>query len=546
MSIDVTFLRSKLGRRIFWLFAVCALSPMAVWAAISLRDVANQLREQSRRELRQLSHEVGMNLYERLLFLEADLKLAEANLSTHGDQGPIAKNFPSNFSHRFKGLELIGADSSRQILFGTVSAQFRLEPDELAYLSSSRTLVSVRNCDDGPCVFLVRRINAQHPREGFLAGEVLPAYLLDIDDLPPGKRICILDPQERVLLCSGEYLASVPTNTFRSASGEFTWKRGTTDYEADYWKVFLKPVFLVDHLTVVASEPKDLAFLPMAQFKRSFLLVVFLTLLVVLLLSVSQIRLNLIPLGKLQEGTRRIAGGDFQSRVTVKSRDEFDDLAQSFNSMAARIEKQFADLNGLNMGTLTALARAIDAKSSWTSGHSERVTAMALEIGREVGLPQAELDVLNRGGLLHDIGKIGVPESLLDKPGKLTDQEFTQIREHVEIGGRILEPIPGFGECMPIVLQHHEWFDGGGYPKGLAGDEISLYARIFAIADCYDAMVSDRPYRSGLPLDRVFQILRAGTGKQFDPRIMDAFLKMMARKPQVEPAADAAEVVTAS
>ena len=546
MSIDVTFLRSKLGRRIFWLFAVCALSPMAVWAAISLRDVANQLREQSRRELRQLSREVGMNLYERLLFLEADLKLAEANLSTHGDQGPIAKNFPSNFSHRFKGLEFIGADSSQQILFGTVSAQFRLEPDELAYLSSSRTLVSVRNCDDGPCVFLVRRINAQHPGEGFLVGEVLPAYLLDTDDLPPGKRICILDSQERVLLCSGEYLASVPPDTFRSASGEFIWKRGATDYEADYWKVFLKPVFLVDHLTVVASEPKDLAFLPMAQFKRSFLLVVFLTLLVVLLLSVSQIRLNLIPLGKLQEGTRRIAGGDFQSRVTVKSRDEFDDLAQSFNSMAARIEKQFADLNGLNLGTLTALARAIDAKSSWTSGHSERVTAMALQIAREVGLPQAELDVLNRGGLLHDIGKIGVPESLLDKPGKLTDQEFTQIREHVEIGGRILEPIPGFAECMPIVLQHHEWFDGSGYPKGLAGDEISLHARIFAIADCYDAMVSDRPYRSGLPLDRVFQILRAGTGKQFDPRLMDTFLKMMARKPQVEPAADASEPVTAS
>jgi HD-GYP domain-containing protein (c-di-GMP phosphodiesterase class II) len=88
--------------------------------------------------------------------------------------------------------------------------------------------------------------------------------------------------------------------------------------------------------------------------------------------------------------------------------------------------------------------------------------------------------------------------------------------------------------------------DGGGYPKGLAGDEISLYARIFAIADCYDAMVSDRPYRSGLPLDRVLQILRAGTGKQFDPRVMDVFLRMMARKPQVEPAADAAEVVTAS
>jgi putative nucleotidyltransferase with HDIG domain len=546
MSFDTTFLRSKLGRRIFWLFALCALSPMAVWAAISLHDVTDQLREQSRRELGQLSHEVGMGLYEHLLFLEADLKLAEADLSSHGEHGPIPNNLPSYFSHRFKGVELIQPDSSRQILFGTVSGRFRLESGELAHLSSSKTLVSVRNCDDGPCVFVVRQVNAEPGRGGFLAGEVSPTYVLDADDLPPGKGLCILDPKGSVLLCSGEYPASTPPGTFRSASGQFTWSRGSTGYEAAYWNVFLKPSFLVDHLTVVASEPKELVFLPMAQFKRSFLLVTLLALLVVLILSVSQIRLNLIPLGKLQEGTRRIADGDFHSRVTVESRDEFDDLARSFNSMAAQIEKQFKDLKELDLGTLTALARAIDAKSSWTSGHSERVTETAMEIGREVGLSRTELDVLNRGGLLHDVGKIGVPESVLDKPGKLTDEEMTQIREHVEIGRRILEPVPGLAECMPIVVQHHEWFDGGGYPKGLAGDEISLYARIFAVADCFDAMISDRPYRSGLPVDQVLQILRDGTGKQFDPQVMDAFFRIVARKDHLSPIADVFEVVTAS
>ena len=187
-----------------------------------------------------------------------------------------------------------------------------------------------------------------------------------------------------------------------------------------------------------------------------------------------------------------------------------------------------ADLKQLNLGTLTALARAIDAKSPWTSGHSERVTGTALEIGREVGLSEVELDALNRGGLLHDIGKIGVDAHVLDKPGKLTDQETTQIREHVNIGGRILEPIPGFAECMPnLVLQHHEWFDGSGYPSGLAGEQISLHARIFAVADCYDAMISDCPYRTGMPRS-VLQILRAGTGKQFDPQVMDAFLRLIA------------------
>ena len=235
-----------------------------------------------------------------------------------------------------------------------------MKPDEIDHLNSSKTLVSVRTCDDGPCAFVVRQLDSQQPDKGFLAGEILPAYLLNIDDVPQGKHVCILDSRERVLQCSGEYPNSVPSDTFRAVSGAFAWTLGGTDYEADYWKVFLKPIFLVDHFTVVVSEPKNLAVLPIVQFKRIFLLVMLLTLLVVLFLSVSQIRRNLIPLGKLQEGTRRIAGGDFHGRVVVKSGDEFDDLAESFNSMAARIEKQFNALK-----TNNAIDRAI--LSSW--GH---------------------------------------------------------------------------------------------------------------------------------------------------------------------------------
>ena len=537
MKIDSTFLRSKLGRRIFWLFALCALTPIALMAGISLRNVTNQLHEQTRRELRQISHEEGMNLCERLLFLEEDLKLAETHLDAHLDREAPAKGLPANFGHRFRGLEFIGSDYSLQILFGSVSTQFQLEPSEVAHLASGKTLVTVRTCDDlEPCMFVVRQIDVQQPQKGFLAGEVLPSYLLDIDEVPQGKHVCILDSQERALRCSGERPSSFPPSTFQSVSGQFAWTHGGTDYEADYWKVFLKPTFLVEHLTIVASEPTGLITLPMAQFKRSFVLVTLLTLLVVLLLSVSQIRRNLVPLERLEEGTRRIAGGNFKSRVTVESHDEFNDVAHSFNAMAGWLEKEFdtnarlvADLKQMNLGRLTALACAIDAKSPWTLGHSERVTGMALEIGREIGLSQKHLEILNRGGLLHDIGKIGVAAQVLDKPGRLT-QETRQIREHVDIGQRILEPIPGFAECMPIVVQHHEWFDGSGYPRGIAGEQISLHARIFAVADCFDALVSDRPYRAGMPLERVLEILRSGTGKQFDPRVMEAFLRLMARK----------------
>jgi putative nucleotidyltransferase with HDIG domain len=180
-------------------------------------------------------------------------------------------------------------------------------------------------------------------------------------------------------------------------------------------------------------------------------------------------------------------------------------------------------LHQLQWGTLTALARAIDAKSPWTLGHSERVTKHAIDIATVMGLAPKELDILRRGCLLHDVGKIGTPVSILDKVGKLTAEETKIMQEHVTIGGRILEPIPGLTESMPIVLQHHEWINGGGYPFGLAGEEIHLNSRIAAVADVFDALVSDRPYRKGMPVDRAIQIIREGVGTQFDPRVVEVF-----------------------
>ena len=136
---------------------------------------------------------------------------------------------------------------------------------------------------------------------------------------------------------------------------------------------------------------------------------------------------------------------------------------------------------------------------------------------------------MQRGGLLHDIGKIGTPPNILDKAGKLDADELRTMRDHVRMGLRILEPIPAFKEAIPIVAQHHEWFNGKGYPEGLAGDDISLHARIFAVADCYDALISDRPYRQGLPKRRVAEMLEEGSGTQFDPNVIDAFLRICNR-----------------
>lgn len=185
------------------------------------------------------------------------------------------------------------------------------------------------------------------------------------------------------------------------------------------------------------------------------------------------------------------------------------------------------ELNQLSRGTLQAFARAIDAKSSWTAGHSERVTRMALKIGRALGLEQSDLQIMERGGLLHDIGKLAIPLDILDKPGRLTPDELRVIQEHPVVGARILEPIGAYKSALPIVRHHHERFDGKGYPDRLAGTEIHLHARIFAVADTYDAMISDRPYRSGMPQPRAVEIIRREAGRQFDPTVVEAFLEVM-------------------
>jgi putative nucleotidyltransferase with HDIG domain len=183
-----------------------------------------------------------------------------------------------------------------------------------------------------------------------------------------------------------------------------------------------------------------------------------------------------------------------------------------------------------DLGTLTALARTVDTNSPWTAGHSERVTNLAIDLGRELGLPPDEIDLLRRGGLLHDIGKVGVPPSILDKAGKLTEEEFAVIKKHPSKGAEILDPIPSLQKVIPIVVQHHERFDGKGYPNGLSGEFISLHARILALADVVDALVSDRPYRPGWSREKVLAHTRENAGQQFDPEVVEAFFRIEARR----------------
>ncbi len=177
---------------------------------------------------------------------------------------------------------------------------------------------------------------------------------------------------------------------------------------------------------------------------------------------------------------------------------------------------------------IMALTKAIEARDGYTEQHTERVTARAVGLGARIGLPEAMLRVLYQGGMLHDVGKIGIPEAVLGKPGKLTDDEFALMRQHPDLGVEICRPLRSslIAAALPIIRHHHERIDGQGYPAGLAGAEIPLLARIAAISDAYDAMTSDRPYRQGMPAAQAFAILHAGAGTQWDAELVREFSQL--------------------
>lgn len=209
-----------------------------------------------------------------------------------------------------------------------------------------------------------------------------------------------------------------------------------------------------------------------------------------------------------------------------------DDEVSATRRMADRVAlglanvRFLAQLEALTAGTLLAFARAIDANSKWTAGHSERVTLLAVRLGEVMGLSAADLERLQRGGLMHDIGKIGIPATILDKAERLTAEEFGIIKRHPEIGEQILKVVPAFRDILCIVRSHHERFDGRGYPDGLVGEAIPHLARVVAVADVYDAMVSDRPYRRGLAPKEVVAIITKDSTTHFDPTVVDALRQL--------------------
>jgi putative two-component system response regulator len=187
---------------------------------------------------------------------------------------------------------------------------------------------------------------------------------------------------------------------------------------------------------------------------------------------------------------------------------------------ALRLKSLYSTLDSAEQ-VIFALAAAVEAKDALTERHTQRVAEIARRLGRSLGLPQASIDALYRGGIIHDIGKIGVSESILLKRGPLDVHERSRMQAHPIIGETIVAPLQSGSSLLPIIRHHHERFDGHGYPDGLCGDEIPLLARIVSVCDAYDALVNDRPYRTGLARNEAIDILRQGAGTQWDPALVE-------------------------
>ncbi len=235
------------------------------------------------------------------------------------------------------------------------------------------------------------------------------------------------------------------------------------------------------------------------------------------------------PVRALAQSTRAISRGEFQQRAPVAGAAEISDLAENFNLMAEDIEryierlKQAAEENRqLFIGSIRMLAAAIDEKDPYTRGHSGRVAKYSVIIGEQLGLDAEALDKLRISALLHDVGKIGIDDRVLKKPGALTDEEFHIMKQHPVKGANIMRPVPQLKEMLPGIELHHECVDGRGYPYGLKKEQIPLMARIIAVADTFDAITTNRPYQSAMDLEFALKRVRELAGTRFDPDIVSA------------------------
>jgi HD-GYP domain-containing protein (c-di-GMP phosphodiesterase class II) len=242
--------------------------------------------------------------------------------------------------------------------------------------------------------------------------------------------------------------------------------------------------------------------------------------LVGVLIAVFFINIMLKPVAALVRGAQALGEGNLNYQIRLKGKDEFATLARAFNTMGTR-------LKDLYIGMLRAMAKTLESRDKFARGHDQRVAEYAGACAAYIGMPEDEASNVQLAAQVQNLGNIAVPDEILEKTGKLTEEDYERLKKHVETGAEILNQVQALRGAVPLVLHHHERYDGKGYPKGLKGKDIPLGARILSVADAFDAMTSEQKHRQALSRSEAVDELKAGAGTQFDPEIVEAFVEML-------------------
>jgi HD-GYP domain-containing protein (c-di-GMP phosphodiesterase class II) len=287
---------------------------------------------------------------------------------------------------------------------------------------------------------------------------------------------------------------------------------------------------------VVVQKPEKLAYASVSKMVRATITWISIALAVAILAAILFASGIARPVRALAERTREIANGNYHQRVELKTHNEIGELAENFNAMSGAIESAVEDLRKaarenhlLFINSVRMLAAAIDAKDPYTRGHSERVARYSIAIGKNLELGEQDMRDLRISALLHDVGKIGIDDRILRKPGALSDDEFEVMKGHPAKGAAIMSGVAQLIDIIPGMKYHHEKWSGGGYPDGLTAEEIPMQARIVAIADTFDAMTTNRPYQKAMELNYVVEKIKSFAGTRFDPHVVDAFANAVKR-----------------
>ena len=287
---------------------------------------------------------------------------------------------------------------------------------------------------------------------------------------------------------------------------------------------------------VVAQKPQREAYQGVYEMQHTARLLALLAVLASMMVSIYAARKITNPLEVLTESSRAIARGDFSKRVDLKSRTEIGELAVTFNTMSKELQQFVEELKhaaeenrALFMGSIQMLAGAVDEKDPYTRGHSDRVTRYSMQIAREMQLDDEFLEILRISAQLHDVGKIGIEDHILKKPGALTPEEFEIMKTHTTKGANLLRPVKQLKEMLPGIELHHESLDGRGYPYGLQGDQIPTLPRVIAVADTFDALTTNRPYQRAYDPQEALKIILSLAGKRLDPRAVGALVAVFER-----------------